>query len=263
MSPRPAAGKTIALVGRAADPRVGEAMRALAEHLAGERSQRCARSRVSLRTSARSAWSELAEAALVPGCDLVVAIGGDGTMLHAARLAASRRAGARRQSRPARLSGRRRARTDARKRRRGARRALSAPSARMLLEAAVRASGRATSAIALNDVVVVKRETGRMLELRHLGRRRLRQHARRRRPRRRDLDRLDCVRPLVRRPDRAPEPGRAGARADLPAHAVGPADRRAAPTASSNSSSPSASTRAPRSCATACCSASSSRGFAC
>ena len=33
MSARSAGAKTIALVGRAADPRVGEAMRTLAEHL--------------------------------------------------------------------------------------------------------------------------------------------------------------------------------------------------------------------------------------
>ena len=36
----------------------------------------------------------------------------------------------------------------------------------MLLEAAVSCEGRAISALALNDVVVAKRETGRMLDLR-------------------------------------------------------------------------------------------------
>ena len=164
MSPRPAAGKTIALIGRAADPRVGEAMRALAEHLADNGH--------TLRSLAgqspdfgRLHVDELAEAALVPGCDLVVSIGGDGTLLHAARLAAI--AGApvlgvnrgrlgfladvspehMRESVDDALEGR------------------CLPEARMLLEAAVFCEGRATGAIALNDVAVVKRESGRMLEL--------------------------------------------------------------------------------------------------
>ena len=164
MSPRPAAGKTIALVGRAADPRVGEAMRALAEHLAG--------SGHSLRSLAGQSpevgqirVEELAEAALVPGCDLVVAIGGDGTLLHAARLAAV--AGA-----PVLGVNRGRlgflADVSPERMRESVDEALAGrclPEARMLLEAAVSCEGRATSAIALNDVAVIKRESGRMLEL--------------------------------------------------------------------------------------------------
>ena len=164
MSPRPAAGKTIALVGRAADPRVGEAMRALAEHLAGNGH--------SLRSLAGQSpdfgqirVEELAEAALVPGCDLVVAIGGDGTLLHAARLAAV--AGA-----PVLGVNRGRlgflADVSPERMRESVDEALAGrclPEARMLLEAAVSCEGRATSAIALNDVAVIKRESGRMLEL--------------------------------------------------------------------------------------------------
>ena len=76
----------------------------------------------------------------------------------------------------------------------------------MLLEAAASCDGRATSALALNDVAVVKRESGRMLELRtwvdgvyvntHGGDGFIVAH----------LDGLDRVRPVLRRPDRAPEP---------------------------------------------------------
>ena len=164
MSPRPAAGKIIALVGRAADPRVGEAMRALAEHLAGNGH--------SLRSLAGQSpgfgqirVEELAEAALVPGCDLVVAIGGDGTLLQAARLAAV--AGA-----PVLGVNRGRlgflADVSPERMRESVDEALAGrclPEARMLLEAAVSCDGRATSAIALNDVAVIKRESGRMLEL--------------------------------------------------------------------------------------------------
>jgi NAD+ kinase len=40
------------------------------------------------------------------------------------------------------------------------------PETRMLLEAQVQFDGRQTSALALNDIVVAKRETGRMLDLR-------------------------------------------------------------------------------------------------
>jgi NAD+ kinase len=40
------------------------------------------------------------------------------------------------------------------------------PETRMLLEAQVQCDGRAVTALALNDIVVAKRETGRMLDLR-------------------------------------------------------------------------------------------------
>jgi NAD+ kinase len=164
MSPRPAAGKTIALIGRAADPRVGEAMRALAEHLAdnGHRLRSLAGQSPDF---GRVHVDELAEAALVPGCDLVVSIGGDGTLLHAARLAAI--AGA-----PVLGVNRGRlgflADVSPERTRESVDDALEGrclPEARMLLEAAVSCEGRLTGAIALNDVAVVKRESGRMLEL--------------------------------------------------------------------------------------------------
>jgi NAD+ kinase len=164
MSSRPAAGKTIALVGRAADLRVGEAMRNLAEHLAD--------SGHSLRSLAghspdfgRIHVEEFVEPALVPGCDLVVSIGGDGTLLHAARLAAV--AGA-----PVLGVNRGRlgflADVSPDRMRESVDDALAGrclPEARMLLEAAVAFDGRTTRALALNDVAVVKRESGRMLEL--------------------------------------------------------------------------------------------------
>ena len=164
MSPRSAAARTIALVGRAADPRVGEAMRTLAEHLsAGGHVLRSLAGQSP--DFGRIPVQELPEAALVPGCDLVVAIGGDGTLLHAARLAAV--AGA-----PVLGVNRGRlgflADVSPERMRESVDEALAGrclPEARMLLEAAVSCDGRATTALALNDVAVVKRESGRMLEL--------------------------------------------------------------------------------------------------
>jgi NAD+ kinase len=164
MSPRPAASKTIALVGRAADPRVGDAMRVLAEHLSGN--GHAVRSLAGQSPDfGPTPVEELAEAVLVPGCDLVVAIGGDGTLLHAARLAAA--AGA-----PVLGVNRGRlgflADVSPDRMRESVDEALVGrclPEARMLLEAAVSCEGRASSALALNDVAVVKRESGRMLEL--------------------------------------------------------------------------------------------------
>lgn len=164
MSPTTAAAKTIALVGRAADPRVGEALRTLAEHLAG--------SGHTLRTLAGHApefgavhVAAMSETALAPGCDLVVSIGGDGTLLHAARLAAAAgvpvlgvnrgRLGFLADVSPERM-------------RESVDEALAGrclPEDRMLLAAELSCEGQLATAIALNDVAVVKRESGRMLEL--------------------------------------------------------------------------------------------------
>ena len=164
MSPSPAAARTIALVGRAADPRVGEAMRTLAEHLAS----RGHAVRVLAGHSPDFGATQVAalpEPALVPGSDLVVSIGGDGTLLHAARLAAVAgvpvlgvnrgRLGFLADVSPERM---RESVDDAL-----AGRCLPEP--RMLLAATVPGDGDAAEALALNDVAVVKRESGRMLEL--------------------------------------------------------------------------------------------------
>jgi NAD+ kinase len=163
MTPPTAGKKTIALVGRAADLRVGEGMRALAEHLTGQ--GHAVRSLAGQSDFGQTRVAQLAEATLVPGCDLVVAIGGDGTLLHAARLAAVAgvpvlgvnrgRLGFLADVSPERM-------------RESVDEALAGrclPETRMLLAAAVRCDGRATEALALNDVAVAKRETGRMLEL--------------------------------------------------------------------------------------------------
>jgi NAD+ kinase len=106
------------------------------------------------------------ETELAPGADLIVAVGGDGAMLHAARMAAMADVpvlGVNRgrlgfladvgpeqmlQSLDDALGGRCQAER------------------RMLLAAQLSADGRSIDALALNDVVVAKRETGRMVDVR-------------------------------------------------------------------------------------------------
>ena len=156
---------TVALAGRASDTRVGEAMLALAAHLLERGRHVLAADSVGidfgLLPVSRVPESELAKAA-----DLLVAVGGDGTMLHTARMAAAEgvpvlginrgRLGFLADVGPDRmlesvddaLEGR------------------CLPETRMLLEAQVQFNGQQISALALNDIVVAKRETGRMLDLR-------------------------------------------------------------------------------------------------
>jgi NAD+ kinase len=165
MSTGNAVYSTVALAGRAADPRVGEAMLALAAHLLERGRHVLAADGVEidfgLLPVQRMPEHELAKAA-----DLLVAVGGDGTMLHTARMAAAEgvpvlginrgRLGFLADVGPDRmlesvddaLEGR------------------CLPEARMLLEAQLQCDGRQISALALNDIVVAKRETGRMLDLR-------------------------------------------------------------------------------------------------
>ena len=249
--PRTRRRKTIALVGRATIRASARRCATLAEHLPDNGHESALARGSVLRTSARSRLARADETVSCPAADLVVAIGGDGTMLHAARLAAIAgapvlgvnrgRLGFLADVSPERmlesvddaLAGR------------------CQPEARMLLEAAIPCDGRATSALALNDVAVDQARDRPHARPAHLDRRRLRQYARRRRVRRRDVDRLHRVRLSCGGPIVQPEPRRAGARADLPAHPVRPADRRGRRRASSNSSSPSASIRAPRSSAMA------------
>jgi NAD+ kinase len=161
-----APGQTcVALTGRPVDPRVGEAMRTLAHHLLGKG--------CSVRVVADEALAlEDAGVRTVPEGDLaldaslIVAVGGDGTMLHAARMAAMADVpvlGINRgrlgfladvgpeqmiQSVEDALAGRCRAEQ------------------RMLLAARIIANGQPVDALALNDVVVAKRETGRMVDVR-------------------------------------------------------------------------------------------------
>ena len=165
MNTRPPGRTCVALAGRAVDPRVGEAMRTLAQHLLGQGH--------TVRVIADDALAlqgagvhTVPEADLARDADLIVAIGGDGTMLHAARMAAMADVpvlGINRgrlgfladvgpeqmvQSLDDALGGRCQAER------------------RMLLAAQILADGRPIDALALNDVVVAKRETGRMVDVR-------------------------------------------------------------------------------------------------
>ena len=156
--------KTVALAGRAADPRVIEACEILAEYLLHKGCQ----VRISDNHEAIAKPDgvlHVAEQELVDGSDLLVAVGGDGTMLHAARLAAGTgvpvlginrgRLGfladvARDQMLEIvdeALAGR------------------CLTEERMLLRAWVPGPDRDISEIALNDVVVSKHATGRTLGL--------------------------------------------------------------------------------------------------
>ena len=165
MSTATVAYRTVALAGRPAEPRVGEAMLALAAHLLerGARVRAAADHDVDF---ARLDVELVPESDLALGADLVVAVGGDGTMLHAARMAATcgvpvlgvnrGRLGFLADIAPARmlesvddaLAGR------------------CLPEARMLLQASVKGNDAECTAIALNDVAVAKHDTGRMLDLR-------------------------------------------------------------------------------------------------
>src|SRR5512137_2795385 len=77
----------VALAGRPADPRVAEAMRTLVGHLLEHGyGVRLAADETFVLTGDRI--ETVPEADLALDCRLVVAVGGDGTMLHAARMAA-------------------------------------------------------------------------------------------------------------------------------------------------------------------------------
>jgi NAD+ kinase len=155
----------VALAGRPLDPRVGEAMRTLAAHLLA----RGYTVRVATDDSlalAGDGVETVAEADLAADAGLVVAVGGDGTMLHATRMAAIAdvpvlgvnrgRLGFLADVGPEQmiesvddaLAGR------------------CVAERRVLLAADVKADGRSISTLALNDVVVSKGETGRMVDLR-------------------------------------------------------------------------------------------------
>jgi len=156
---------TIALAGRASDPRVTDAMLVLARHLLGRGLGVRAVGGTGAELDALPV-ELVPEAELVRGADLLVAVGGDGTMLHAARMAAAAgvpvlgvnrgRLGFLADIGPDRmlesvddaLEGRCQSET------------------RMLLEATLRVADRRLSSVALNDVVVAKGEAGRMLDLR-------------------------------------------------------------------------------------------------
>jgi len=165
MDTRPPGRTCVALAGRAADPRVGEAMRTLAQHLLGKGHVVRVIADEALALDGAGVHT-VPETELAPGADLIVAVGGDGAMLHAARMAAMADVpvlGVNRgrlgfladvgpeqmlQSLDDALGGRCQAER------------------RMLLAAQLLADGRPIDALALNDVVVAKRETGRMVDVR-------------------------------------------------------------------------------------------------
>ena len=158
--------RTVALAGRAEEPRVAEAMVSLARHLRERGCQVLAAAGHAVDFDGLEV-DQVPEAGLAARADLVVAVGGDGTMLHAARMAATAgvpvlgvnrgRLGFLADIRPAgmlesvddALAGQ------------------CTAESRMLLEATVQQEGRPlAAALALNDVAVAKHDTGRMLDLR-------------------------------------------------------------------------------------------------
>ena len=155
----------VALAGRAGDPRVGEAMRVLAEHLVGRGCTVRVAADESLDLGGDGVRTVL-EPDLALDASLVVAVGGDGTMLHAARMAAMAdvpvlgvnrgRLGFLADVSPEKMLE---SVDDALAGRCHAER-------RMLLAAHVRAGDHTIDALALNDVVVTKRETGRTVDVR-------------------------------------------------------------------------------------------------
>jgi len=165
MSTPDANRRCVALAGRATEPRVAEAIRALVQHLLqqGHAVRAVLDDVPDLRQDGVDAVDE---ARLAHGADLLVAVGGDGTMLHAARMAAAAdvpvlginrgRLGFLADVGPEHMLER----VD------DALAGRCQRERRMLLEASLTAAPSPVSAVALNDVVVAKRETGRMVDVR-------------------------------------------------------------------------------------------------
>ena len=156
--------RVCAVVGRYADSRVEESVDALLAHLC-RRNIDVRVSDAGLAAEAGKLVTCVTESALVPGADLIIAVGGDGTLLYAARLAAGHnvpllginrgRLGFLTDVLPqdlvtcvdAALAGR------------------CQPDMRPLLSAVIEQTHGATeSAFALNDVVLQKLATARMLD---------------------------------------------------------------------------------------------------
>jgi NAD+ kinase len=155
----------VALFGRPDDPPVAEAMRALAAHLAGRGCRVLVARGLPVGLFA-SPVDELDEEELAPAADLVVAIGGDGTMLRAARHAAHvgkpllgvnrGRLGFLADLNPERMLD-------------GVDDALAGRclvEQRLMLHSRLQSADTIIEGLSLNDVVVSKLDTGRMLELR-------------------------------------------------------------------------------------------------
>ena len=154
---------TIAILGRGADPRVTEPMVRLAEYLADAGRDVIAAPGISMGIPLR----EVEEDKLADEADLMIAVGGDGTMLYAASLA-------QRQAVP--LLGINRGRLGfladitPDEMLQSLARVLDGDyerESRLLLDASiVDRDGKTQSVVALNDVVLQRRESGRMLDFR-------------------------------------------------------------------------------------------------
>lgn len=167
--------KTIAIVGRIGDARVAAPMRAIAEHLA----KAGTRVLVAIGAAADMPVDAVEEAELALHADLLVAVGGDGTMLYAAALA-------REHGKP--LLGVNRGRlgfladVSPDEMLTSLDRVLAgdfSTERRLLLDASiVSPDGARRSATALNDVVLQRRETGRMIDFEtHIAGRYVNTHA--------------------------------------------------------------------------------------
>jgi NAD+ kinase len=77
---------TVALIGPALDPRVAESLGKVAQHLLKRKSQVLVEAEFAARLSGKVATVN--ESDIASRCDLVITVGGDGTMLRAARLLA-------------------------------------------------------------------------------------------------------------------------------------------------------------------------------
>jgi len=154
---------TIAVLGRDDDPRVAEPISLLARYLTEAGRDVIAAPGISQEISVR----EVDEAGLADEADLIIAVGGDGTMLYAAGLA---------QSKSVPLLGVNRGRlgflADIRPTEmlESLGKVLEGEyelESRLLLNASiVDSEGGEISAVALNDIVLQRRETGRMLDFR-------------------------------------------------------------------------------------------------
>ncbi len=153
--------KNIAILGRHEDPRVAEPMRALTEFLHDSEIRVLAADTLQLELPV----ARMDESQLCDQADLVIAIGGDGTMLYAARLARETetpvlginrgRLGFLADVTPDEMIA-------------SVQQVLAghyARDSRMLLEARLtKRSGKVLTEFALNDVVLKRRETGRMVD---------------------------------------------------------------------------------------------------
>ncbi|MEJ2516310.1 MAG: NAD(+) kinase [Gammaproteobacteria bacterium] len=155
--------RTIAITGKYRDPRVADSMRILASHLVSSGVRVLADPKVDLEFG-DTPVEQIAEQAMADAADLMVAIGGDGTMLYATRLVAGRdvpllginrgRLGFLADITPGEMLRR----VDE---------VLAGDfeeEPRLMLEALIENGDEPRRALALNDVVLQKRDTGRMLD---------------------------------------------------------------------------------------------------